>query len=140
MSDAPEKPTAEERDPLALLVKRWLAGDPIPLSRRVLSLRRIAGTLAMVAAPEVPERGDQYGLEVWQRIRHQLPEQESSAWAALTGFFRPDRLVLAAAAATLGAYIWTHAPNWAALGYYAIAGVIWVAPLKPLFAWMNRGR
>ena len=40
--------------------------------------REIAGTLAMIAAPEVPERGDQYGLEVWQRIRHQLPKQESS--------------------------------------------------------------
>jgi hypothetical protein len=38
--------------------------------------REIAGTLAMIAAPEVPERGDQYGLEVWQRIRHRLPEQE----------------------------------------------------------------
>ena len=53
--------------------------------------REIATTLAMIAAPELPGRGDQYGLEVWQRIRHQLPEQESSAWAALTGFFRPDR-------------------------------------------------
>ena len=30
----------------------------------------------MIAAPEVPERGDQYGLEVWQRIRHKLPEQD----------------------------------------------------------------
>jgi hypothetical protein len=38
--------------------------------------RDIAGTLAMIATPPVPERGDQYGLEVWQRIRHQLPEQE----------------------------------------------------------------
>ena len=63
--------------------------------------REIAGTLAMIAAPEVPERGDQYGLEVWQRIRHQLPERESSAWAALAGVFRPERLVFAAAAAML---------------------------------------
>jgi hypothetical protein len=38
--------------------------------------REIAGTLAMINAPEAPERGDQYGLEVWQRIRHRLPEQE----------------------------------------------------------------
>jgi hypothetical protein len=38
--------------------------------------REISGTLSMVVAPEVPERGDQYGLEVWQRIRHQLPEQD----------------------------------------------------------------
>jgi len=39
--------------------------------------REIAGTLAIVAAPEVPERGDQYGLEVWQRIRHKLPERDA---------------------------------------------------------------
>ena len=35
--------------------------------------REISGTLAMIVAPEIPERGDQYGLEVWQRIRPQLP-------------------------------------------------------------------
>jgi hypothetical protein len=50
--------------------------------------REIAGTLAMIAAPEVPERGDQYGLEVWQRIRHKLPEQESgfSRFSRFWGF------------------------------------------------------
>jgi hypothetical protein len=63
--------------------------------------REITGTLAMIAAPEVPERGDQYGLEVWQRIHHKLPEREASAWAALAAFFRPDRLGLVAAAAML---------------------------------------
>jgi hypothetical protein len=63
--------------------------------------REIAGTLAMIAAPDVPERGDQYGLEVWQHIRHRLPERESSLRATLAGVFRPGRLVLAAAAATL---------------------------------------
>jgi hypothetical protein len=60
--------------------------------------REIADTLKMIAAPEVPERGEQYGLEVWQRIRHQLPEQDSPWWMA---WFRRDRLVLAAAAASL---------------------------------------
>jgi hypothetical protein len=45
----------------------------------------------------------------------------------------------AALAATLGGYILAHAANWAALAYYIVAGVIWVLPLKPLFAWMNRG-
>src|SRR5262249_6771433 len=60
--------------------------------------REIAGTLAMIAAPEVPERGDQYGLEVWQRIRHKLPEQAAPWWA---GLFRYDRLAFAAAAAAL---------------------------------------
>jgi hypothetical protein len=64
--------------------------------------REIAGTLAMIAAPEVPERGDQYGLDVWQRIRHQLPEQEASSWRTLwTTLSRGDRLGFAAAAALL---------------------------------------
>jgi hypothetical protein len=63
--------------------------------------REIAGTLAMIAAPEVPERGEEYGRDIWQRIRHQLPEQEPSAWAALAAFFRPQRLAFAAAAAML---------------------------------------
>ena len=63
--------------------------------------REIAGALAMIVAPEVPERGDQYGREVWQRIRHRLPERESSLWATLAGVFRPGRLVFAAAAATI---------------------------------------
>jgi len=60
--------------------------------------REIAGTLAMIAAPDVPERGDQYGLEVWQRIRHRLPERDGS-W--LGQWFRWDRLSVAAAAAAL---------------------------------------
>ena len=60
--------------------------------------REIADTLTMIAAPEVPERGEQYGLEVWQRIRHQLPEQDSPWWMA---WFRRDRLVLVAAATSL---------------------------------------
>ena len=51
--------------------------------------REIAGTLAMIAAPDVPERGDQYGLEVWQRIRHRLPEQDESGFA---GFIRISAL------------------------------------------------
>jgi hypothetical protein len=49
--------------------------------------REIAGTLAMVATPEPPERGDQYGLEIWQRIRHQLPERESG-FSRFSGFWR----------------------------------------------------
>jgi len=76
--------------------------------------REIAGTLAMVAAPEPPERGDQYGLEVWQRIRHQLPEQDVPWWTQL---FRVDRLTLAAAAALLvvaafvAGRVWPRAPQ-----------------------------
>jgi len=63
--------------------------------------REIVSTLAMIAAPEVPERGDQYGLEVWQRIRHKLPERQPSLWATLSGLLRPERLVFAAVAAIL---------------------------------------
>src|SRR6185503_4583482 len=48
--------------------------------------REITGTLAMIAAPEVPERGDQYGLEVWQRIRHKLPEREFSGFSRFSRF------------------------------------------------------
>jgi hypothetical protein len=60
--------------------------------------REISGTLRMIAPPEAPERGDQYGLEVWQRIRHKLPERPEPWWAS---FFHRDRLMLAGAAAML---------------------------------------
>jgi hypothetical protein len=68
--------------------------------------RDITGTLAMVAAPEPPERGDQYGLEIWQRIRHKLPERESgfsrfSGFWRFSGFERFSGFGLAAAAAIL---------------------------------------
>jgi len=58
----------------------------------------IAATLAMIATPDAPERGEQYGLEVWQRIRHKLPEQDAPWWAP---WIRSDRLAWAAAAATI---------------------------------------
>jgi hypothetical protein len=78
-----------------------------------LLYREIAGTLAMIAAPEVPERGDQYGLEVWQRIRHRLPETETRWWSSLV---RPNRLALAAAAALVVAAfvagrVWPRQPT-----------------------------
>jgi hypothetical protein len=42
--------------------------------------REIACTLASVGDAGVPERDDRYGLEVWQRIRHDLPPQEAPWW------------------------------------------------------------
>ena len=41
-------------------------------------------------------------------------------------------------AATIGGRIagW---PRWAVLAFYVVAGIAWIFPLKPLFAWMNRG-
>ena len=63
--------------------------------------RDVSGTLAMMSVPEPPERGAQYGLEVWQRIRHQLPEQERPSWRGALDWLRMDRFALAAAAALL---------------------------------------
>ena len=60
--------------------------------------RDIARTLTLVVAPEEPERGEQYGLEVWQRIRHKLPEQQLPWWSL---WLRGERLALVAVAATL---------------------------------------
>ena len=56
--------------------------------------RELSATLRMIDTPKAPERGDQYGLEVWQRIRHQLPEQQASWWSE---WFRADRVALAGA-------------------------------------------
>jgi hypothetical protein len=83
--------------------------------------REIAGTLGMIVAPEIPERGDQYGLEVWQRIRHRLPDREEgfggfgrfswfggfSGFYGFSGFSGFQRLAIGAAAAVLviGAFI-----------------------------------
>ncbi|HEY6212026.1 MAG TPA: hypothetical protein VIW45_07060 [Vicinamibacterales bacterium] len=62
------------------------------------SYRDIAAALTMIATPETPERGDQYGLEVWQRIRHELAEPQMPWWMAWT---QPPRLAVLAAAAVL---------------------------------------
>ena len=75
--------------------------------------RAISGTLAMVKTPEVPPRGDQYGLEVWQRIRHELAEPQMPWWMV---WMQPQRFAIAAAAAVvlLAAFvagrIWEHQP------------------------------
>jgi hypothetical protein len=45
----------------------------------------------------------------------------------------------AALAASLGVALAPVLPTWAELVFYAIAGIVWIFPLKPLFAWMNRG-
>lgn len=47
--------------------------------------------------------------------------------------------IYAGLAATLGAYLTPILPAWAQLIFYAVAGIIWIFPLKPLFGWMNRG-
>jgi hypothetical protein len=41
-------------------------------------------------------------------------------------------------AASLGVWLAPILPTWAELIFYAFAGMVWIIPLKPLFAWMNR--
>ncbi|MGQ0531360.1 MAG: DUF2842 domain-containing protein [Caulobacteraceae bacterium] len=45
----------------------------------------------------------------------------------------------AGAAATLGAWLLPISPPWAELFFFVAAGLVWIIPLKPFFAWMNRG-
>jgi hypothetical protein len=58
----------------------------------------LASTLQMLDAPQIPKRGDQYGLEVWQRIRARLPEPQAPWWVA---WLRWDRVALAGSVAML---------------------------------------
>ena len=60
--------------------------------------RDIARTLALVGDLDVPERDERYGLEMWQRIRHDLPPQDVSWLAGLTTW---HRFALVGAAALL---------------------------------------
>lgn len=44
----------------------------------------------------------------------------------------------AALAGAAGALLLPILPGWAELVFFAAAGVAWIFPLRPLFAWMNR--
>ena len=66
--------------------------------------RDIAGTLALVGDLEVPERDDRYGLEMWQRIRHDLPPQEQPWFMGLMAWHR-FALAGAAAMVILAAFV-----------------------------------
>ena len=50
--------------------------------------RDLARTLALVGDLDVPERDERYGLEVWQRIRHDLPPQEVPWFMGLMAWHR----------------------------------------------------
>ena len=77
------------------------------------AFRAVSGTLSLVVAPSVPERGELYGLEVWQKIRHQLPPQDESWWTSWSLSWR--WLTVAGAAAALSLVV--------AIGF--IAGRAW---------------
>ena len=75
--------------------------------------RAIADTLQLIAAPDAPERGDAYPLEVWQRIRARLPEQDAPWWT-LRFAWTPQALAAAAvvlmAVAFLAGRLWPAGP------------------------------
>lgn len=68
------------------------------------SLDAMKRVLAAVESVPVPERSEDYGRRVWQRVEPQLGERQGMDWRA---WFRPQRLVLAGAMAALivAAYI-----------------------------------
>lgn len=45
--------------------------------------------------------------------------------------------VYAALAASVGGLL-ASAPVWLQIGYYALAGLAWVIPLRPVFRWLSR--
>lgn len=45
--------------------------------------------------------------------------------------------IYTAAAAAIGVALSPSLPAWALLIYFAIAGLVWVIPLKPMFRWMR---
>jgi hypothetical protein len=78
--------------------------------------RELAGTLKLLEAPSVPERAEQYGLEVWQRIRGRLLEPEAPRWVQ---WLRWNRL------ATIGAVGMLIVAAF-------LAGLSWPTPGNPL--------
>jgi hypothetical protein len=68
--------------------------------------QEIVSTLALVGHPEVPERDERYGLEVWQRIRHKLPVQEPPFWMAWLKPALAAAVVLAIATAFVSGRFW----------------------------------
>jgi hypothetical protein len=68
--------------------------------------REIADTLEIVGDAGIPERDDRYGLEVWQRIRHDLPSQEAPWWRQRPGL--AGAVVLVIVAAFTAGRFWTR--------------------------------
>jgi hypothetical protein len=91
-------------------IERHLANCP----RCTALYREITATLEMIQAPEPPARGGQYGLEVWQRIRHRLPEQNDPgflglgrfAWFGFSGFATAGAIAVLVVAAFVAGRSW----------------------------------
>lgn len=70
------------------------------------SFKSLADTLTAVPASEVPERGELYGLEVWQRIRPALPVR--ALWWSIFRQYRRSLAAIAAASALTLAFAAGH--------------------------------
>ena len=60
---------------------------------------RLESVLGVVSEAAVPERGEEYGTEVWNRIRAHLPERQRAGWFGL--FQRPGQWAVVGALAAL---------------------------------------
>jgi len=65
----------------------------------------VAGTLALVEAPDTPARDESYGEDVWRRIRHDLADQEHVGWMAWLVWHRAALAGAAAACVLLVATV-----------------------------------
>jgi hypothetical protein len=61
----------------------------------------VAGVLDVLPVIEVPDRDERYGLDVWQRIRHQLTARELPWW----GVWRPVGVAVWVAALLIVAFL-----------------------------------
>jgi hypothetical protein len=61
--------------------------------------KKLQAVMAAVEPSAVPERGEEYGAQVWKQVRYRLPEKrEAAAWKQ---WFRPQRLVFAGGLAAI---------------------------------------
>jgi hypothetical protein len=67
--------------------------------------KAVASTLTLVETPETPARDESYGEQVWQRIRYDLPEQESVSWTAWLRWHAAPVAVAAALLVAVGAAV-----------------------------------
>ena len=93
----------------------------LPCRGRMAGIRRL---FDLVEADPVPERGEEYGRDVWRRIAARLPERPRPGWRLV---FAPPRLAFAGALAAI------------ALAAF-LAGRFWRSPEPPAAATVSQTR
>lgn len=63
--------------------------------------RKLQAVMVAVEPTPVPERGEEYGAQVWQQVRYRLPEKREAAVAGWRAWLMPQRLVFAGALAAV---------------------------------------